>query len=89
MSHAVPLMHASYCKYKEVISLSFSLPPDKLLILTVATKETDGFYRFMQSAKHFNYSVKVLYVLLLFSEYWKLCVHAWSNSTAVVKIKRL
>ncbi|CAI5775655.1 procollagen-lysine,2-oxoglutarate 5-dioxygenase 2 isoform X2 [Podarcis lilfordi] len=35
-------------------------PTDKLLILTVATKETDGFHRFMQSAKHFNYTVKVL-----------------------------
>ncbi|KAM9317218.1 procollagen-lysine,2-oxoglutarate 5-dioxygenase 2 [Gastrophryne carolinensis] len=36
------------------------IPTDKLLVLTVATKETDGFLRFMQSAKHFNYSVKVL-----------------------------
>ncbi|XP_033006284.1 procollagen-lysine,2-oxoglutarate 5-dioxygenase 2 isoform X2 [Lacerta agilis] len=36
------------------------IPTDKLLILTVATKETDGFHRFMQSAKHFNYTVKVL-----------------------------
>ncbi|XP_041655153.1 procollagen-lysine,2-oxoglutarate 5-dioxygenase 1 isoform X1 [Cheilinus undulatus] len=33
---------------------------DKLLVLTVATKETDGFGRFMRSAKHFNYTVKVL-----------------------------
>uniref|UniRef100_A0A7N6AAS2 Procollagen-lysine,2-oxoglutarate 5-dioxygenase 1 n=1 Tax=Anabas testudineus TaxID=64144 RepID=A0A7N6AAS2_ANATE len=33
---------------------------DKLLVVTVATKETDGFTRFMKSAKHFNYSVKVL-----------------------------
>uniref|UniRef100_A0A7N6FGD2 Procollagen-lysine,2-oxoglutarate 5-dioxygenase 1 n=1 Tax=Anabas testudineus TaxID=64144 RepID=A0A7N6FGD2_ANATE len=32
----------------------------KLLVVTVATKETDGFTRFMKSAKHFNYSVKVL-----------------------------
>ncbi|ETE64099.1 Procollagen-lysine,2-oxoglutarate 5-dioxygenase 2 [Ophiophagus hannah] len=36
------------------------LPADKLLILTIATKETDGFHRFMQSANHFNYIVKVL-----------------------------
>ncbi|XP_034989005.2 procollagen-lysine,2-oxoglutarate 5-dioxygenase 2 isoform X2 [Zootoca vivipara] len=36
------------------------VPTDKLLILTVATKETDGFHRFMQSAKHFNYTIKVL-----------------------------
>ncbi|CAH2247032.1 procollagen-lysine,2-oxoglutarate 5-dioxygenase 2 isoform X2 [Pelobates cultripes] len=36
------------------------IPTDKLLILTVATQETDGFHRFMQSAKYFNYTVKVL-----------------------------
>ncbi|XP_030431891.1 procollagen-lysine,2-oxoglutarate 5-dioxygenase 2 isoform X4 [Gopherus evgoodei] len=36
------------------------IPADKLLVLTVATKETDGFHRFMQTAKHFNYTVKVL-----------------------------
>lgn len=33
--------------------------PDKLVVVTVATKETDGFRRFMKSAKHFNYTVKV------------------------------
>ncbi|CAG04279.1 unnamed protein product, partial [Tetraodon nigroviridis] len=33
---------------------------EKLLVLTVATEETDGFQRFMQSAHYFNYSVKVL-----------------------------
>ncbi|XP_054838690.1 procollagen-lysine,2-oxoglutarate 5-dioxygenase 2 isoform X2 [Eublepharis macularius] len=37
-----------------------AIPADKLLILTVATKETDGFHRFVQSAKYFNYTVKVL-----------------------------
>ncbi|XP_029471734.1 procollagen-lysine,2-oxoglutarate 5-dioxygenase 2 isoform X2 [Rhinatrema bivittatum] len=37
-----------------------AIPPGKLLILTVATKKTDGYHRFMQSAKYFNYSVKVL-----------------------------
>ncbi|XP_033919649.1 procollagen-lysine,2-oxoglutarate 5-dioxygenase 2 isoform X2 [Melopsittacus undulatus] len=35
-------------------------PADKLLVFTVATKEPDGFHRFMQTAKHFNYTVKVL-----------------------------
>uniref|UniRef100_A0A493TH16 procollagen-lysine 5-dioxygenase n=2 Tax=Anas platyrhynchos TaxID=8839 RepID=A0A493TH16_ANAPP len=35
-------------------------PADKLLVFTVATKETDGFHRFMQTARHFNYTVKVL-----------------------------
>uniref|UniRef100_A0A674MPY6 procollagen-lysine 5-dioxygenase n=1 Tax=Takifugu rubripes TaxID=31033 RepID=A0A674MPY6_TAKRU len=34
--------------------------PEKLLVLTVATEETDGFQRFLQSARYFNYSVKVL-----------------------------
>ncbi|XP_029975678.1 procollagen-lysine,2-oxoglutarate 5-dioxygenase 1 isoform X2 [Salarias fasciatus] len=33
---------------------------ENLLVVTVATKETDGFRRFLRSAKHFNYSVKVL-----------------------------
>lgn len=33
--------------------------PEKLLVVTVATKETDGFRRFLRSAKHFNYTVKV------------------------------
>uniref|UniRef100_A0A672LEI6 Procollagen-lysine,2-oxoglutarate 5-dioxygenase 1 n=1 Tax=Sinocyclocheilus grahami TaxID=75366 RepID=A0A672LEI6_SINGR len=31
-----------------------------LLVLTVATQETDGFRRFLRSAKHFNYTIKVL-----------------------------
>ncbi|KAM4610180.1 procollagen-lysine,2-oxoglutarate 5-dioxygenase 1 isoform 1-T1 [Polymixia lowei] len=35
-------------------------PEDNLLVLTVATKETDGFRRFLRSAKNFNYTVKVL-----------------------------
>uniref|UniRef100_G1NUP6 PLOD1-3-like GT domain-containing protein n=1 Tax=Myotis lucifugus TaxID=59463 RepID=G1NUP6_MYOLU len=37
-----------------------SIFPDKLLVITIATKENDGFHRFMQSAKYFNYTVKVL-----------------------------
>ncbi|XP_036959783.1 procollagen-lysine,2-oxoglutarate 5-dioxygenase 1 [Acanthopagrus latus] len=36
------------------------IPKDNLLVLTVATKETDGFRRFLKSAKHFNYTIKVL-----------------------------
>lgn len=32
---------------------------EKLLVVTVATKDTDGFRRFLRSAKHFNYTVKV------------------------------
>ncbi|XP_070766124.1 procollagen-lysine,2-oxoglutarate 5-dioxygenase 1 [Enoplosus armatus] len=36
------------------------VPGEKLIVVTVATKETDGFRRFLRSAKHFNYTVKVL-----------------------------
>ncbi|KAM6970816.1 procollagen-lysine,2-oxoglutarate 5-dioxygenase 2 isoform 1-T1 [Tautogolabrus adspersus] len=36
------------------------IPKEKLLVLTVATEETDGFLRFMKSANYFNYTVKVL-----------------------------
>ncbi len=48
---------------KEVCGVSLKAStlclPDKLLVVTVATKETDGFRRFLRSAKHFNYTVKV------------------------------
>ncbi|XP_066463567.1 procollagen-lysine,2-oxoglutarate 5-dioxygenase 1 [Eleutherodactylus coqui] len=37
-----------------------SSPADNLLVLTVATEETDGFRRFQRSAQCFNYKVKVL-----------------------------
>ncbi|XP_073513338.1 procollagen-lysine,2-oxoglutarate 5-dioxygenase 1 [Phyllobates terribilis] len=37
-----------------------SSPGDNLLVLTVATEETDGFRRFQRSAQCFNYKVKVL-----------------------------
>ncbi|XP_051757842.1 procollagen-lysine,2-oxoglutarate 5-dioxygenase 1 [Ctenopharyngodon idella] len=36
------------------------IPEGDLLVLTVATQETDGFRRFMRSAKLFNYTIKVL-----------------------------
>uniref|UniRef100_A0A7N8XRW8 procollagen-lysine 5-dioxygenase n=1 Tax=Mastacembelus armatus TaxID=205130 RepID=A0A7N8XRW8_9TELE len=36
------------------------IPNEKLLVLTVATEETDGFLRFMQAANYFNYNVTVL-----------------------------
>ncbi|XP_069474352.1 procollagen-lysine,2-oxoglutarate 5-dioxygenase 2 isoform X2 [Ambystoma mexicanum] len=41
-------------------SEALDTPTEKLLIVTVATRETDGFLRFMQSAKYLNYTVKVL-----------------------------
>lgn len=36
------------------------IPKENLLVFTVATKETDGFKRFIRSANFFNYTVKVL-----------------------------
>lgn len=45
------------------LMLFLSVFADKLLVITVATKESDGFHRFMQSAKYFNYTVKVRYAI--------------------------
>ena len=45
--------------------LFFLMSAEKLLVLTVATQETDGFLRFMQSANYFNYTVKVSQANLL------------------------
>ncbi|XP_040918271.1 procollagen-lysine,2-oxoglutarate 5-dioxygenase 1 isoform X2 [Toxotes jaculatrix] len=47
------LSHVTNCEEQRI-------PEEKLLVVTVATKETDGFRRFLRSAKHFNYTVKVL-----------------------------
>ncbi|XP_042333915.1 procollagen-lysine,2-oxoglutarate 5-dioxygenase 1 isoform X2 [Sceloporus undulatus] len=52
-----------------LLMLLFLMPPennsakqqqDDLLVLTVATKETEGFRRFQRSAQFFNYEIKVL-----------------------------
>uniref|UniRef100_A0AAZ3NUM0 PLOD1-3-like GT domain-containing protein n=1 Tax=Oncorhynchus tshawytscha TaxID=74940 RepID=A0AAZ3NUM0_ONCTS len=40
---------------------------DNLLVITVATEDTDGFTRFMRTSKEFNYTVKVLGL----GEQWK------------------
>ncbi|XP_058874995.1 multifunctional procollagen lysine hydroxylase and glycosyltransferase LH3 [Acipenser ruthenus] len=37
-----------------------SIPSENLLVITAATRETDGFKRFMRTARQFNYTVKVL-----------------------------
>ncbi|KAM9752463.1 LOW QUALITY PROTEIN: procollagen-lysine,2-oxoglutarate 5-dioxygenase 1 [Menidia menidia] len=47
------LFPAATCKEKRI-------PEDRLLVVTVATRETDGFRRFLRSARHFNYTLKVL-----------------------------
>ncbi|XP_048097558.1 procollagen-lysine,2-oxoglutarate 5-dioxygenase 1 isoform X2 [Alosa alosa] len=51
----VCLLFATVCCEKKD-----SVPEGNLIVLTVATEETDGFQRFMRSARHFNYTVKVL-----------------------------
>lgn len=40
--------------------LCFPLCAEKLLVLTVATKQTEGFQRFRRSAQFFNYKVQVM-----------------------------
>ncbi|XP_042328960.1 multifunctional procollagen lysine hydroxylase and glycosyltransferase LH3 isoform X2 [Sceloporus undulatus] len=37
-----------------------SVDPGKLLVLTAATEETEGYQRFLRTAKYFNYTVKTL-----------------------------
>uniref|UniRef100_A0A8C2GPE9 procollagen-lysine 5-dioxygenase n=1 Tax=Cyprinus carpio TaxID=7962 RepID=A0A8C2GPE9_CYPCA len=39
------------------LAQGFHLSHEKLLVLTVATQETDGFHRFMQSANYFKFNV--------------------------------
>uniref|UniRef100_A0A452I450 Procollagen-lysine,2-oxoglutarate 5-dioxygenase 1 n=1 Tax=Gopherus agassizii TaxID=38772 RepID=A0A452I450_9SAUR len=43
-----------------LFTLCFLLPTENLLVLTVATQETEGFKRFKRSAQFFNYKVQVL-----------------------------
>uniref|UniRef100_A0A7N8XGU6 Procollagen-lysine,2-oxoglutarate 5-dioxygenase 1 n=1 Tax=Mastacembelus armatus TaxID=205130 RepID=A0A7N8XGU6_9TELE len=45
---------------RENLETRYFLIKNNLVVVTVATKETDGFRRFLRSAKHFNYTVKVL-----------------------------
>lgn len=68
------VIYESYKVYVFVklwIKKSLFLPSDKLLVFTVATKETDGFHRFMQTAQHFNYTVKVRVYSIVSTDYWK------------------
>uniref|UniRef100_A0A672JHQ8 Procollagen-lysine,2-oxoglutarate 5-dioxygenase 1 n=2 Tax=Salarias fasciatus TaxID=181472 RepID=A0A672JHQ8_SALFA len=51
---------APQCLVLQKVSSESGSAEKNLLVVTVATKETDGFRRFLRSAKHFNYSVKVL-----------------------------
>lgn len=53
----IPSFFLTYTFY-----FSFFFSPEKLLVLTVATQETDGFHRFMQSANYFKFNVKVRFI---------------------------
>lgn len=44
---------------KWVQSANSWLVTDKLLVITVATAETEGYRRFLRSAEFFNYTVRV------------------------------
>uniref|UniRef100_A0A8D0DE58 Procollagen-lysine,2-oxoglutarate 5-dioxygenase 1 n=1 Tax=Sander lucioperca TaxID=283035 RepID=A0A8D0DE58_SANLU len=55
-----PLTYVNFTSDMAGGFLSTKMSVNKLLVVTVATKETDGFKRFLGSAKHFNYTVKVL-----------------------------
>ncbi|XP_072101335.1 procollagen-lysine,2-oxoglutarate 5-dioxygenase 1 isoform X1 [Mobula birostris] len=50
----------SFSQFSGCESRKGPIPKENLLVFTVATKETDGFRRFIRSANHFNYTVKVL-----------------------------
>uniref|UniRef100_A0A673N6V5 procollagen-lysine 5-dioxygenase n=1 Tax=Sinocyclocheilus rhinocerous TaxID=307959 RepID=A0A673N6V5_9TELE len=54
----VPYISSFFLTYTFYFSIFLS--PEKLLVLAVATQETDGFHRFMQSANYFKFNVKVL-----------------------------
>uniref|UniRef100_UPI00398EBAFC procollagen-lysine,2-oxoglutarate 5-dioxygenase 1 isoform X1 n=1 Tax=Pristiophorus japonicus TaxID=55135 RepID=UPI00398EBAFC len=54
------LILLSQCSGSKSETRRHPIPKENLLVFTVATKETDGFKRFMRSANFFNYTVKVL-----------------------------
>nr|AAH85460.1 Procollagen-lysine, 2-oxoglutarate 5-dioxygenase 2 [Danio rerio] len=58
--HAFVLMLVTCVHCTLGMETNKDIPTEKLLVLTVATQETDGFLRFMQSANYFNFNVKVL-----------------------------
>uniref|UniRef100_UPI00358E9F2B procollagen-lysine,2-oxoglutarate 5-dioxygenase 2-like n=1 Tax=Myxine glutinosa TaxID=7769 RepID=UPI00358E9F2B len=58
--HTMPCYFGAARLYRKSSSGVDLLSPDELLVITVATNETDGFKRFRNSANHFNYTVKVL-----------------------------
>uniref|UniRef100_A0A3Q2E9R5 procollagen-lysine 5-dioxygenase n=1 Tax=Cyprinodon variegatus TaxID=28743 RepID=A0A3Q2E9R5_CYPVA len=57
--HPIPIISKN-TQTAEIADQPCDVNVQKLLVLTVATEETDGFIRFMQTANYFNYTVKVL-----------------------------
>ncbi|KAM4714261.1 multifunctional procollagen lysine hydroxylase and glycosyltransferase LH3 [Anableps anableps] len=51
---------AAVCFLSSVWAEQRKLSPEKLLVLTAATEETDGFKRFVRTVAQFNYTLKVL-----------------------------
>ncbi|XP_037533039.1 multifunctional procollagen lysine hydroxylase and glycosyltransferase LH3 [Nematolebias whitei] len=60
MSSWYLLCLGTLCVLSSVWADRRKLNPENLLIITAATEETDGFNRFMRTAREFNYTVKVL-----------------------------
>uniref|UniRef100_A0A1A7W8Z6 procollagen-lysine 5-dioxygenase n=1 Tax=Iconisemion striatum TaxID=60296 RepID=A0A1A7W8Z6_9TELE len=60
MSCSRLLYLGAICVLSSVWAEQRRLSPENLLVITAATEETDGFNRFMRTAREFNYTVKVL-----------------------------
>ncbi|XP_037832688.1 multifunctional procollagen lysine hydroxylase and glycosyltransferase LH3 [Kryptolebias marmoratus] len=60
MSSCYLLCLGALCFLSSAWAKQRRLNPENLLIVTAATEETDGFNRFMRTAREFNYTVKVL-----------------------------
>uniref|UniRef100_UPI00358F0521 multifunctional procollagen lysine hydroxylase and glycosyltransferase LH3-like n=1 Tax=Myxine glutinosa TaxID=7769 RepID=UPI00358F0521 len=64
---AIVILTLSACAARARSESAHGDPESKLLVITVATDPTDGFRRFMKTAKDFNYTIKVLGM----EEMWK------------------
>lgn len=60
LSLARPVVAAGQRTQTQTSGQRPALDTDNLLVITVATSETEGFQRFIRTAKYFNYTVKVL-----------------------------
>ena len=81
-NHLVPfsLQILFYSKLLSHVLLTFSdklltiilCPFSELLVITVATNETDGFKRYMRSAKLHNINGKVIYFRIFFVAFFRI-----------------